>query len=120
MKEESLRQKKVSSLLHAELSQILIQNFRELTSGLISVTRVEMTKDLKKAHVYLSFLDLSSPDEGQILLRAIQENKNILKKAVASTVKLKYNPELIFLLDKGPEWEQKIDSILRGLKNGNK
>lgn len=110
----------MSSLLQAELSQILIQNFRDLTPGLISVTRVEMTKDLKKAHVYLSFLDLSFPDEGQILLRTIREKKNILKKAVASTVKLKYNPELIFLLDQGPELDQKIDRILRGIKNDKK
>ncbi|GAH66503.1 unnamed protein product, partial [marine sediment metagenome] len=50
----TLRQKKVASLIKAELSRLLIEGIQDSTSGLITVTRVEMTPDLKTAHVYLS------------------------------------------------------------------
>ena len=117
--QESLRQKKVSSLIRVALSKILIQNFRDISTGLISITRVEMTKDLRKAYVFISYLDSKNPDDTSQLMSSIQEKNSFLRKAVASSVKLKYNPELIFQVDPAPEIDQKIDRILRRLKTEN-
>jgi ribosome-binding factor A len=110
----------VSRLLQAELSRIFLKQFRDTSSGLISITRVEMTPDLRKAHVYLGILGTGDPREQQDILRSIEEKTSFLRKSVASAVKLKYNPQLIFLLDPGPEMDLRIESILRGLKNEKK
>ena len=117
--QESLRQKKVSSLIRAALGKILTQNFREIYTGLISITRVEMTKDLRKAYIFISYMDSKNPDDTSQLMSSIQEKNSFLRKAVASNVKLKYNPELIFRVDPTPEIDQNIDRILRSLKTEN-
>lgn len=50
----SLRQKRVASVIKEEISRLLIEGIQDSSSGLITVTRVEMTPDLMTAHIYLS------------------------------------------------------------------
>ena len=52
--ERSIRQKKVASLIKAELSRLIIEMNSDPSFRLTSITRVEMSKDLKTAYVYLS------------------------------------------------------------------
>jgi hypothetical protein len=47
MKEESRRQKRIGSLLQEALSRILIQELQGVTTGLVTVTRVDVLPDLK-------------------------------------------------------------------------
>ena len=51
---ESRRQKKVASLIKEALSRLLIEVIQDSGSGLITITRVEMTPDLRVAYIYLS------------------------------------------------------------------
>lgn len=48
------RPKRVAHLIQETLSRVFLEEFQGET-GLITVTRVEMTSDLRTAHVYLSF-----------------------------------------------------------------
>ncbi len=52
--ESSRRPKRVASLIKEALSRIMLREFQSEGSGLITVTRVEMTADLQSARVYLS------------------------------------------------------------------
>ena len=47
----------------------------------------------------------------------LEERKGFLRKSIASKTKLKYNPMLIFSLDTTPDYEEKIDKIIRRIKN---
>lgn len=107
---ETRRQKRVGSLIKEELSRLLIEGIQGPSSGLITVTRVEMSADLKTAHVYLSFYGKDKKEE---ILESIEKRKGFLRKAIASRVKLKYNPLLVFSLDKTPEYEQRIEELLK-------
>jgi ribosome-binding factor A len=111
--EESRRQKRVSHLIKEELSRLVIEAFQDSSSGLITITRVSMSKDLKIAHVYLSVLGQSPKQE---ILDLLNERKGYLRKAVASKTKLKYNPMLIFSLDDSFEYEDRIQEIMKTLK----
>jgi ribosome-binding factor A len=111
------RQKRVSSLIKEELSRLLIEEFQDSYSGLITVTRVEMSSDLKTAHVYLSIYGAEQQDS---IFSLLDEKKGHLRKSIASKVKLKYNPMLIFSKDLGPEYEARIDSILEDIKKNEK
>ncbi|UCE39837.1 MAG: 30S ribosome-binding factor RbfA [Candidatus Aminicenantes bacterium] len=112
--EESRRQKRVSHLIKEELSRLVIESFQDSTSGLITITRVSMSKDLKNAHVYLSVLGHSPKQE---IVDLFNERKGYLRKAVASKTKLKYNPMLIFSLDDSFEYEERIQEVMNTLKN---
>jgi ribosome-binding factor A len=109
------RPRRVANLIKEALGRVLIQEFQGSGAGLITVTRVEITPDLQTAHVYVSFIGAIDPDEALTLL---EKRKGYLRKVIASEVKLKYNPALIFSQDQTPEYESRIDHLIKRLKDG--
>ena len=114
---ESRRQKRVANLIKEELGRLVIEVLQDSASGLITITRVSMSKDLKNAHVYLSILGESPKQE---ILDLINQRKSYLRKAIATKIKLKYNPMLIFSLDSSIEYEEKIQKVLDVLSKHEK
>ena len=110
---ESRRQKKVASLIKEVLSHSLIESLQDSFSGLITVSKTRMTPDLKTAHVYLTYF---GQKEDKSILEILEKRKGYLRKSIASKIKLKYNPLLIFSLDPTREYEENIDKILERLK----
>jgi ribosome-binding factor A len=108
---ESRRQKKVARLIKEILGPLFIESIQDSHSGLITITRVEMSKDLKNAFVYVS---ATSPKTETVDI--LNEKKGYLRKAIASKTKLKYNPKLIFSLDPILAQEERIDELLNNLK----
>jgi len=107
--EESRRQKKISSLIKEVLSQTLIDTVQDtFEASLITITRVEITKDLNTAHVYLS---LFGKEHKEQILEVLNERMGYFRKYVASRTNLKYNPLLIFSYDPSLSYEEKIDTI---------
>jgi ribosome-binding factor A len=111
---ESRRQKKVASLIKEILSSQLITFFQDSEIGLVTVTRVEITKDLKGAYVYVSVYGEADP---KAVLKQLHELEKTLRKSVASRSKLKYNPKLIFSLDPQVGHESQIDELLNNIRN---
>ncbi len=111
------RQKRVASLIKEELSRLLIEGIQDSSSGLITITRIEMTPDLKTAHIYLSFF---GSEQQESILELLQNRKGYMRKSIASKVKLKYNPMLIFSFDQNPYYEKKIDKLLEDIKKNVK
>jgi len=111
------RQKRVSSLIKEELSRLLVGEFQNMFSGIITITQIEMSADLKTAYVYLSFFGQKKKEE---ILETLEKKKGYLRKSIASKVKLKYNPKLIFSIDRTPEYEEKIEKLMKIVKKNEK
>ncbi|OGD14519.1 MAG: ribosome-binding factor A [Candidatus Aminicenantes bacterium RBG_16_63_14] len=113
MSEKSFRTRRVAELVQAELSRLLIGEFQDSASGFLTVTRVEMTPDLLTARVFLSVFGTEDPGA---LLDRIDKSKGYIRRTLASRVKLKYNPQLFFALDPGPEHQERIDKLIEEAK----
>ncbi|MDP2916159.1 MAG: 30S ribosome-binding factor RbfA [Candidatus Aminicenantes bacterium] len=113
MKDESRRQKKIGSLLLEALSRILIEELHEVTTALVTVTRVDVPADLKTAHVYLSVF---GPDDPAAIFAHFERRTGFIRKRLASAVKLKYNPVLFFTLDPTADMSERIDRLLQTTK----
>jgi len=113
MSEKGFRARRVSELVRTELSRLLITEFQDSSSGLLTVTRVEMTPDLLTARVFVSVFGAADP---VALLERLERSKGALRRSLASRVKLKYNPELIFALDPGLEHQDRIDKLIEETK----
>ena len=111
------RQKRVASLIKEELSRLLIEGIQDSSSGLITITRVETTPDLKTAHIYLSIF---GSEQKETTLELLDKKKGYLRKSIASKIKLKYNPMLIFSFDPSPDYEEKIDKLLENIRKNEK
>jgi ribosome-binding factor A len=58
---------------------------------------------------------LGTPDPAALLAR-IERAKGGLRRALASRIKLKYNPGLFFVLDPGPGHQDRIDQLIEETK----
>ena len=114
---ESRRQKRVGSLIMEALSRLLIEDLQDPSIGLITVTRVEMSSDLKSARVYISAF---GEGKKEAILDNLNERKAYLRKSIASKINLKYNPKLNFFLDPTSNYEKRIDELIDYVRKDEK
>ena len=94
-----------------ELSQIIGYELKNPNvTGLISVTKVKVTSDLKFAKVYVSILNSKNIKD---TLAGLKKSAGYIRSELAKRVNLRNTPELIFELDDSIEYGAKIDSILK-------
>ena len=103
MSKPGLRTRRVAELIQEELGRLMIHEFQDAASGLVTVTRVEVTPDLLQARVHLSVFG----GDPKAFLDRLEKSKGHIRKALASRVKLKYNPALFFSLDEVPNTQKK-------------
>lgn len=113
MSEKGIRPRRVAELVQAEISRLLITEFQDPASGLLTVTRVEMTPDLHSARITFSVFGTADPRD---ILARLEKRKGQIRRALASRVRLKYNPQLFFALDPGPEHQERIDRLIEETK----
>ena len=80
--------------------------------GMISITGVDTTGDLKFCKVYLSVLGLQSEKD---LMKGLKSASGFLRHELGQKVKLRNVPELIFQLDRSIEYGAHINDILNKL-----
>ena len=80
--------------------------------GLISVTRVETTGDLRYAKVWLSVYGMKDEKEFK---RGLKSASGWLRKELASSMNLRYTPELVFELDHSIEYGAHINELISSL-----
>ena len=109
MKHRLLR---VNELLKRELSALLV---REMTFDnlLVTVNQVDVTPDLKSAHVYISVLGSEGRDE---VLPKMEANRAAFQADLARHVILKYTPHLIFHLDDSIERGSRVLEIMKEIE----
>ncbi|QNE66443.1 30S ribosome-binding factor RbfA [Fusobacterium hwasookii] len=103
------------------ISKVLLEEVKNpKIKGLVSVTEVDVTEDLKFADTYFSILPPLNSDEKQYdheeILEALNEIKGFLRKRVAEEVDIRYNPEIRVKLDNSMENAMKITKLLNDLK----
>ena len=112
---KSQRQLRVGELLRKELSEVLVKNdfhYSDLSNFSITVSQVIVTPDMKWAKAFVSPLGGENFDEAMNYL-----NKNIfsIQKIIASKVRLKRMPKLVFIEDKSFDFASNISQKIKGL-----
>lgn len=117
MPENQNRLGRIDEEYRKEISQIINYDLKNPNvTGLISVTKVKVTNDLKYAKVYVSILNSKSIGK---TMEGLKESSGFIRSQVAKNINLRITPELIFELDDSLEYGAKIDSILNELKKNN-
>ncbi len=97
------------------ISDIIAYNLKNPNiKGLISVTGVSLSNDLKYANVFVSVFDKKSDDEQMQneVIKALNKSKGHIRTELAHKLTLRYTPELIFKLDNSIVYGSHIDEIL--------
>ncbi len=106
------RMQKVNEELKREIGTIITtkMNNTNLKKGLISVTSVDTSSDLKYARVYVSMINVGNKKEA---LKALKKSSGFIRTEIAKKVNLKNTPELVFEFDESIEYGDRIDNILK-------
>ena len=112
---KSQRQLRVGELLRKELSEALVKNdfhHSKLSNFSITVSQVIVTPDMKWARAFVSPLGGENFDGVMDYL-----NKNVfsIQKIIASKIRLKRMPKLVFIEDKSFDFASKINQKIKGL-----
>lgn len=110
-KKNSNRMSKVDEELKREISMIISQDLKNPNiTGLISVTKVKTSSDLKNARVYISLLNSKSKKN---TLQGLKNASGFIRSELAKRIVLRYIPEITFEIDESMEYGAKIDNILK-------
>jgi ribosome-binding factor A len=104
------RQRRVSELIHREVSLLLMQEARDPRLAGVTVTEVTVTPDLLLAHVYFSVL--GDAQEEKDALTGLQSATGFLRTQLAGRVRLRLVPELVFEVDRSAAYGRRIDDLL--------
>ena len=93
------RQEKVSRTIRNTVSEVIQKELSDpRIKGLISVTRVDTSADLRSARVYLSLLGIESAQQ-ELSLRGIRHAGGYIQSRLAKCLSMKSCPTLSFYLD---------------------
>jgi ribosome-binding factor A len=108
------RQRRVSELIHRELSLLMMRQVRDPRLSGVTITGVEVTPDLQLARVYFSVL--GEPEEEAEALAAFEHASGFFRSELAARVQLRFAPELVFRADKTSAYAQRIEQLLEQVK----
>jgi len=103
---------RVNELLKRELSGIIAREI-SFTDALVTINHVDVSADLKNAHVFVSVL---GPDLGESVISKLVSHRATLQAELARHVTMKYTPHLIFHLDDSIERGARVIEILQEIE----
>jgi ribosome-binding factor A len=106
----SVRTEKVSSLIKERISEIFQLNFRMEEYGLMTVTEVRMSPDLKIAKVYVSIF--GDPERKRKTLALLEVEKPFIRTELGRNLRLKFTPSIFIYLDESLDHAMHIESLL--------
>lgn len=108
---------RVGEALKRELGFVLDREVSDPRIGMVTITRVELSDDLRYAKVFVSFL--GEREEREDALRHLKRARRFLRAQLASKLDLRVVPELTFVLDDSSEQYLRISEILREIHAEN-
>ena len=113
MKHRLLR---VNELLKRELSSLIARDVT-FESALVTINQVDVSPNLKNAHVFVSVLGAESKPA---VMAKLEAHRTVLQADLAKHVVLKYTPHLVFHIDDSIERGTRVIEILQELEQPEK
>lgn len=96
-------QNKINEIINNEIDDL----------DFVSVTEVEITKDLQDAKVYVTSL---MDGQEAYIIKTLNKKEGLIKKEIAKSIKMRKIPKLLFKYDDSLENYNKIDRLLKDEK----
>ncbi len=113
------RSVRVAEEIKREIAQMIRDDLKDpRLKGLISVTHVEVTNDLRYAKIFVSMY--SQENDEKSAFKALEKASGYLRSELAKRLQLRYTPELIFKFDDSIQYGDKINKIISNINKSEK
>lgn len=112
------RIERIGNQIRSEISDIIARRLNDPRIGFVTVTAVEVSEDLRHAKVFVS---IYGDEKVKIqTMKGLKSASGLIRGEIGHRVRIKFTPELTFIMDTSMEKAEHIISILEGLDKGEK
>jgi len=106
---------KINEQVKREIGLILQQEMQDPRLQFVTITGVEVSKDLQHAKVYFSAL--GDHEQAEKAQDSLNNARGLIRRMLAQRLQLRYTPEITFFFDKSIEYGARIDQALEEMHN---
>lgn len=114
MKLISPRQSRVAEEVKHLISRVIVDGLEDPRVAPLTVSDVEVSADLRVAHVYVAIFD---KEKKEMTLEGLNSAVPFFRRIIASELNLKFTPDLKFKYDESLERGARIESLLSSIRN---
>ena len=111
------RAEKVSEAIRQEASIIMHDQLNDPRVGFVTVTKVEVTPDLRTAKIYYSVL--GNEEDHKRTKEALDSAMGFIRKLIAERINLRIAPEIFLREDRSTEYSVRIEEVLNEIKQSS-
>ncbi len=117
MPSENRRPDRVAEAIRTEVATFLAEEAKDpRLVGLVTVTGVDVTRDLRHAKVFVSVM--GTDDERKATLAGLESLAGHLRSRLGRVLRLRSAPEIVFTPDPSVGRAARIESLLAQIKEG--
>ena len=112
MPREFTRAERVSDAVQQELAVLIRDEVRDPRVGMVSVTAVDVSRDLAYAKIHVTFVGDRDQEEIDQAVKALNGAAGYLRKLLAASIKLRITPKLTFIYDESGRRGQHLSALI--------
>jgi len=112
MPREFTRAERVSDAVQQELAVLIRDEVRDPRVGMVSVTDVNVSRDLAYAKIHVTFVGDRDQEEIDEAVGALNGAAGYLRKLLAASIKLRITPKLTFIYDESGRRGQHLSALI--------
>lgn len=114
---EFKRSDRLNEQIRRLVAEVLEQELVEFSAGMVTFTAVELSRDLRYAQVYYSFL---GSDVDKVAVEGfLQRERRRIRSLVGKGLHIRHIPELTFKFDPSVESGMKIERLFNEIKRSD-
>ena len=111
MKSSYQRSDRVADVIRREVSDILFREVKDPRLSFITITSVDLGKDMRNARIY--YTSLKEAEELEEIKKSLKKAVGFVQRKLGKRVHLRYLPQLSFVYDSSLKYGSHMDSIFR-------
>lgn len=110
----SRRVQKIEKEIREQIATFLLRGFKHALPGVVTVTKVMMSKDLRAGKVYVAIFGAEA--ETAEVIETLNANTHQIQQHLSRTLRMKFCPKLFFFVDDTSENLLKVEELLHRVK----
>ena len=104
-------------MIQEEISRLLISGLHDPRIGFVTITEVRVSGDLRHARVFVSAYTEKAEREASIA--GLNAATGFIKRELGQVLRLKFVPDLEFVLDETLDGAQRLEEVLGAIERGD-
>lgn len=109
------RMDKINQRIKREVGDIVLKELKDPRLEFVTITQVEVTRDLHYAKVYFSVL--GNQEQVAKVQTGLTSARGFVRKLIGQRVRLRYTPDIEFIHDHSIEYSARIETALQEIHN---